>query len=108
MTDTEKENDIVKIEHAQGGPIVERAYSAATAFSPEERARLEKKLKWKLDARFSILIVIYILNCEYHSPFFRFALSPCNHRLTSEHHLQTLTVRMHRKPDSKALRKISV
>lgn len=30
----------------------------------ERRLRVEKKLKMKLDARFSILVVIYILNCE--------------------------------------------
>lgn len=29
-----------------------------------DRARLEKRLKRKLDLRFSILIVIYILNCK--------------------------------------------
>lgn len=29
---------------------------------PEERRRLERKLLWKLDCRFLILVVIYILN----------------------------------------------
>jgi len=31
-------------------------------FDPEERAKLERKLLWKVDLRMSILIVIYILN----------------------------------------------
>lgn len=29
---------------------------------PEERARMEKRLLWKLDCRMSIMVVIYILN----------------------------------------------
>lgn len=31
---------------------------------PEARAKLEKKLLKKLDARMSILVIIYILNCK--------------------------------------------
>ncbi len=33
---------------------------------PEARQRLERKLLWKLDARMSILVVIYILNYVSH------------------------------------------
>jgi hypothetical protein len=33
---------------------------------PKAREELEKKLLKKLDRRMSILVVIYILNCEYH------------------------------------------
>ncbi|GAA5998021.1 uncharacterized protein JCM10292_002267 [Rhodotorula paludigena] len=40
----------------------ERALEPAAYMSDEERKAVERKLKWKLDARFSILIVIYILN----------------------------------------------
>lgn len=29
---------------------------------PEQRRKMERKLLWKLDARMSILVVIYILN----------------------------------------------
>ncbi|GAA5865780.1 hypothetical protein JCM3774_003089 [Rhodotorula dairenensis] len=34
----------------------------AAEMSPEERAKLERKLLWKLDARFVLLVILYILN----------------------------------------------
>ncbi|TNY20064.1 MFS general substrate transporter [Rhodotorula diobovata] len=40
----------------------ERAAEEAITMSPEDRQRLERKLVRKLDARFSILVIIYILN----------------------------------------------
>ncbi|GAA5929106.1 hypothetical protein JCM3775_006737 [Rhodotorula graminis] len=40
----------------------ERAEEEAITLTPDERKRLERKLVRKIDARFSILIVIYILN----------------------------------------------
>lgn len=49
----------------------------------EERKKLEKKLLWKLDARMSILIVIYILNYV--------RLSGCHSSNTSHFTLNRLT-----------------
>lgn len=36
----------------------------AANMSPERRAQVEKKLKRKLDARCSLFVLIYIMNCE--------------------------------------------
>ena len=36
----------------------------AANMSPERRAEVEKKLKRKLDARCSLFVLIYIMNCE--------------------------------------------
>lgn len=63
-TGDNKTGDILKVEEAQNDTVVDRRYSAPAAFSEEERIRIEKKLKMKLDARFSILVLIYILNCQ--------------------------------------------
>lgn len=41
---------------------LERAEPAANEMSPEHRARVEKSLKRKLDARCSIFVLIYIMN----------------------------------------------
>lgn len=43
-------------------PKLAAQIEAANAVDIPDRARKEKKLLWKLDARFSILIVVYILN----------------------------------------------
>ena len=36
----------------------------AATMSPERRIAVEKKLKRKLDARCSLFVLIYIMNCE--------------------------------------------
>jgi hypothetical protein len=36
----------------------------AANMSPERRVEVEKKLKRKLDARCSLFVLIYIMNCE--------------------------------------------
>jgi hypothetical protein len=41
-----------------------RAAGLAANMSPERRAEVEKKLKRKLDARCSLFVLIYIMNCE--------------------------------------------
>ncbi len=49
------------ITQADGSPRDVRDYDAEFG-GPEERKRLEKKLLRKIDARMSILVVIYVLN----------------------------------------------
>lgn len=55
---TEKTN----IVDPDNGAREELRYKDDEFGGPEERKRLERKLLWKLDCRFLILVVIYILN----------------------------------------------
>ena len=59
--------------------------SDASFGGPEERKRLEKKLLRKVDARMSILVVIYILNYVSLSTPAR----SCDSETTSQCHEQT-------------------
>jgi hypothetical protein len=49
------------VQHTGSNSLDVHAYDASFG-GPEERKRLEKKLLRKVDARMSILIVIYVLN----------------------------------------------
>lgn len=63
MTDTKASNRPFVEEKSIGLDVSEEAESLDTEYGdPEERRRLERKLLWKLDCRFLILVVIYILN----------------------------------------------
>jgi hypothetical protein len=58
-------NDILKIEEGRDdGNAGLHQYIPEEGFSTERRATIEKKLKLKLDMRFSVLVLIYILNCK--------------------------------------------
>ena len=59
--------DIIKVEETQHDQTLPHNTGGSpyhTDMTYERRLKVEKKLKLKLDARFSILVVIYILNCE--------------------------------------------
>jgi hypothetical protein len=60
---TEYEDE--KISAQDGAQVSEhrKAGGIAANMSPERRIEVEKKLKRKLDARCSLFIVIYIMNC---------------------------------------------
>ncbi|KAI1134743.1 major facilitator superfamily domain-containing protein [Hypoxylon sp. FL0543] len=58
---SESKQDIETLEHTTT-PDVSRKTLAASSMHPEHRARVEKSLKRKLDARCSIFVLIYILN----------------------------------------------
>lgn len=53
--------EVLKVEESQADRPIHQ-YIPEEGFSDERRAAVEKKLKRKLDARFSILVLIYILN----------------------------------------------
>lgn len=106
MSKSDKAVDLLKVEDTQHELTVDRRYSIEAAFSPEDRIRIEKKLKRKLDARFSILIVIYILNCEFQSLASSRRVSRTNLPLL-DWGPQTLTVKMHLKRGSRVSKRIS-
>jgi hypothetical protein len=58
--------DIIKVEETQLDETLPQTTGSPchTGMTYERRLKVEKKLKLKLDLRFSILVVIYILNCE--------------------------------------------
>jgi len=49
--------------------LIDRRYDGSHGDTPPERFQREKmveeRLLWKLDLRMTILLLIYILNCEY-------------------------------------------
>jgi hypothetical protein len=59
-----QKNDILKVEETQHDDTLPQASGYPSHLSLESRIKVERKLKLKLDLRFSILIVIYILNCQ--------------------------------------------
>jgi hypothetical protein len=62
VDDTKKHLDVdapSTVEHKSA------ATNLATNMTPERRAQVEKSLKRKLDARCSLFVLIYIMNCEF-------------------------------------------
>lgn len=47
---------------AKGSAVATSAVSPSSLADPETRSRIEKKLKWKLDMRCSVFVLIYIMN----------------------------------------------
>jgi hypothetical protein len=59
-------SEVMKVEETQLDQTLPHTAGSPyhTDMTYERRLKVEKKLKLKLDLRFSILVVIYILNCE--------------------------------------------
>ena len=57
----EAKKDVETLEHTET-PVNARTTLAAASMDPAHRARVEKSLKRKLDARCSLFVLIYILN----------------------------------------------
>lgn len=64
------------------GPQVDHSDAGLEFGGPKARMELEKKLLKKLDSRMSILVVIYVLNCEFQlEPISQWSIKHiCRHR----------------------------
>lgn len=59
--------DIAHDDKPQTEQFTKGELGLAASMSPEKRAQVEKKLKRKLDARCSLFVLIYIMNCGFAS-----------------------------------------